>query len=148
MSAVPPPQVLIELVHENAKMPVKKTDGSSGYDIFSCVDISVGGNQWKLIPCGFKIQVPPGFEAQIRSRSGLALNNGAFVLNGVGTIDSDYRGEVGVILANFTPDKFLVVKCGDRIAQMVITRVPKVDMIEGRVNETDRGNGGFGSTGR
>lgn len=141
------PKIIIELTDKKAKMPARATDGSSGYDLIAITNGQIGAYQWKLIPVGFKMQIPPGFEAQIRSRSGLALKKGVFVLNGVGTIDSDYRNEVGVLLANFNGNEFFEYKAGDRIAQMVIARVPVVSIVQGEVNmEINRG-GGFGSTG-
>lgn len=100
-----------------------------------------------LIPTGLQIALPVGYEAQIRPRSGLALKSGITVLNSPGTIDSDYRGDVGVILVNHSSEPFTVVQ-GDRIAQMVIAKHEQAEFIcVNELNETDRGNGGFGSTG-
>jgi dUTP pyrophosphatase len=107
--------------------------------------INPGGRA--LIPTGLHIALPVGYEAQIRPRSGLALKSGITVLNTPGTIDSDYRGDVGVILINHGTEPFCVMQ-GDRIAQMVITKAEQVDFIQvNELNETDRGTGGFGSTG-
>lgn len=101
-----------------------------------------------LVPTGLKIALAPGMEAQVRPRSGLALKHGVTVLNSPGTIDSDYRGEIGVILANLGGESFAVNR-GDRIAQMVIARYEQAAMVEvGTMDETARGAGGFGSTGR
>jgi dUTP pyrophosphatase len=101
----------------------------------------------KLIPTGLFIELPAGYEAQIRPRSGLALKRGLTVLNTPGTIDADYRGEVGVILANFGDASFSVKK-GDRIAQIVVVPVTRAEIVEtDEVAATDRGAGGFGSTG-
>lgn len=100
-----------------------------------------------LIPTGFIIELPAGFEAQIRPRSGLALNHGIGVLNSPGTIDSDYRGEIKIILMNFSKQPF-IVRRGDRIAQMVIAPVSKIQWVEvPALDGTERGAGGFGHTG-
>lgn len=101
-----------------------------------------------LIPTGLAIQIPPGYEGQIRPRSGLALEHGVTVLNAPGTLDSDYRGEVGVLLINHGQDDFWI-KHGDRIAQLVIAKVERIDVLEvTELDETERGAGGFGSTGK
>lgn len=100
-----------------------------------------------LVKCGFSMELPPGYEAQIRPRSGLAFKKGITVLNSPGTIDSDYRGEVAVLLINHGFDPFYIYD-GDRIAQMVIAQVPKVQFEEvADLGDTERGEGGFGSTG-
>ena len=113
--------------------------------IISEVVIFPGGRA--LIPTGLQIALPVGYEAQIRPRSGLALKNGISLVNSPGTIDSDYRGDVGVILINHSQEPFLI-KQGDRIAQMVITKHEQAEfVIVKELNETGRGNGGFGSTG-
>lgn len=104
-------------------------------------------NYTYLVPTGFSMVLPPGYEAQVRSRSGLALKNQVVVLNAPGTVDSDYRGEVGVILTNFGHENF-VVKHGDRIAQMVIAKVEQLPLVEVQeLDATERGAGGFGHTG-
>ena len=101
-----------------------------------------------LVPTGLKIALEPGFEAQVRPRSGLALKHGITCLNSPGTIDSDYRGEVGVILINHGPEAF-VIKRGERIAQLVVAKCEQAAMVEvAALDETARGSGGFGSTGR
>lgn len=101
-----------------------------------------------LIPTGLAIQIPSGYEGQIRPRSGLALEHGVAVLNAPGTLDSDYRGEVGVLLINHGQDDFWI-KNGDRIAQLVIAKVERTDVLEvTELDETERGAGGFGSTGK
>jgi dUTP pyrophosphatase len=107
-----------------------------------------------LIPTGLFVEIPIGYEAQIRPRSGLSLKQGLAVLNSPGTIDSDYRGEVGVILANISDlssaeDSFVTIKHGDRIAQMIVKQVEKMEFEEvTELSVTDRGEGGFGSTGK
>ncbi len=110
-------------------------------------DVHLGPLETKLIPTGFAIELPHGYEAQIRPRSGLALKHQVGILNSPGTIDSDYRGEVKIILTNFGKDTF-TVRRGDRIAQMIIHRYARVDWEEvEKVNDTIRGSGGFGHTG-
>jgi len=100
-----------------------------------------------LVPAGFELSIPEGYEAQVRPRSGLAIRSRIGLLNGPGTIDSDYRGEVGVILYNFGRDDF-VVRRGDRIAQLVFCELLRFELVENdTLDETDRGSGGFGHTG-
>lgn len=131
-------------------LPSYATSGSSGMDIHAAVDheITIAGGETALIPGGFQMEIPNGYEAQVRPRSGLAIKHGIGILNSPGTIDSDYRGEVKVILTNFSKKDF-VVKRGDRIAQLVIAPVIKAVWEETEVvNETTRGSGGFGHSGR
>ncbi|MDQ2992609.1 MAG: dUTP diphosphatase [Candidatus Eremiobacteraeota bacterium] len=122
---------------------------AAGADCCAAVtdDLTIAPGMRALVPTGFSIAVPPGFEAQIRPRSGLALNAGITILNAPGTIDADYRGPVGVILANLGAEPF-VVRRGDRIAQMVIAPVSRVEFEEvEKLPDSVRGDGGFGSTG-
>ncbi len=131
------------------QLPSYATSSAAGMDIRANIDapISLEVLERKLIKTGIYIQLPDGFEAQIRPRSGLALKQGITILNSPGTIDSDYRGEVGVILVNLSSKKF-VVKDGDRIAQMVIARHEKLDWKEvDFLENSTRGSEGFGSTG-
>jgi dUTP pyrophosphatase len=131
-------------------LPAYATEGSAGMDIHAAVhdDLIVPPGQTVLVPTGFAIAVPRGFEAQIRPRSGLALKSNIGVLNSPGTIDSDYRGEVRIILTNFGSGSF-TVRRGDRIAQMVIARYARVEWEEREsLDDTQRGAGGFGHTGR
>ena len=127
----------------------KATEDSAGFDLVAAIDkkIIIKPNTTALIPAGFSIELPKGFEAQVRPRSGLALKNSITVLNSPGTIDADYRGEVCVILINHGKKKF-VVNRGMRIAQLVFMELPKIKL-EKRVtlSKTKRGKGGFGSTG-
>ncbi len=128
---------------------VRMTVGSSGFDIFAaCSDVVfIEPGKVVRIPAGFQISIPPGYEGQVRPRSGLALNNRIGILNSPGTIDSDYRGEVGVIMYNFGDEDY-VVRRGDRIAQLVICSVPEVDLVRvEELDDTTRGSGGFGHTG-
>ena len=131
-------------------IPQYQTENSAGVDLKANVseEITLLPLQRALIPTGNKIALPNSFEAQVRPRSGLALKHGITVLNSPGTIDADYRGEIGVILVNLSNEPF-VIKDGERIAQLVITKYEKVRFVEtSELNETERGSGGFGSTGK
>ena len=137
---------------EGLPLPAYETSGSAGMDLRAALDESMpvilAPGARTLVPTGLKIALDAGFEAQIRPRSGLALKHGVTCLNAPGTVDSDYRGEVGVILINHGQEPF-VLKRGERIAQMVIARHEQAEMIEvDSLDETARGAGGFGSTGR
>ena len=134
---------------EGLELPRYMSDGASGMDLPAAVpeSIAIAPGAIELVPSGFAVAVPHGYEAQVRSRSGMALKHGVFVLNSPGTIDSDYRGEIGVILANLGRESFVVSR-GDRIAQLVITRVAAVSWVEGAaLSATGRNAGGFGHTG-
>ena len=133
-------------------LPAYETSGSAGMDLRAAVadetPLTLEPGARALVPTGLKIALEPGFEAQVRPRSGLALKHGVTCLNSPGTVDSDYRGEVGVILINHGAEPF-VVRRGERIAQMVIARHEQAAMVEVEtLDETARGAGGFGSTGR
>ena len=131
-------------------VPTYKTSGSSGMDIRAnlTVPIILAPNQRKAVSTGLFLELPENYESQVRPRSGLALKNGISVLNSPGTIDSDYRGEIAVILINHSNEDF-VIKDGDRIAQIVLTKFETIEWSEvNSINSTDRGSGGFGSTGR
>jgi len=142
-------KVLIKILNTDAKLPNKQTSGSAGYDLFSAGDYTIEAKQIGLVKLGFAMKLPVGHEAQIRSRSGLAFRNQVFVLNSPGTIDSDYRDEVGVLLMNLSDSAFEVKK-GDRIAQMIFARVASADF--GQVEDFSDRNleriGGWGSTGK
>lgn len=162
-------EVKIKVVREGAKIPERQTAGSSGFDLFACFDkpedlglpkdvlesqsirslIILKAGDRVLIPTGISMELPIGWEAQIRSRSGLTLKQGLHVLNSPGTIDSDYRGEIGVIIKN-SSNESQVIKTGDRIAQIVICPVVVIDEIVevDSLSDTARGEGGFGSTGK
>lgn len=130
--------------------PEYKTEGSAGMDLYAntTFETTIAPLQRCLVPTGIFISLPKGYEAQVRPRSGLAAKNGITVLNTPGTIDSDYRGEIKVILVNLSKDDF-VLKPGERIAQMVIAKHEVVEWEEVEVlDETERGEGGFGSTGK
>ena len=143
-------KVLFKRLNHNAKVPNYKTDGSSGMDLMACIEdqILIAPQTSKLIPTGIAIAIPEDTEVQIRPRSGLAAKSNISVLNTPGTIDSDYRGELKVILFNHGKDEF-IVNNEDRIAQMVLMPVLKVKFEEiNELPETIRGSGGFGSTGK
>ena len=143
-------KVLFKRLNQKAKLPSYKTSGSSGMDLMACVDepITIKPNESMLIPTGIAIAIPEDTEVQIRPRSGLAAKSSITVLNTPGTIDSDYRGEIKVILFNHGNDDFLI-NHKDRIAQMILTPVCKMSLEEtDNLPETVRGDGGFGSTGK
>ena len=143
--------IQVKIVNEGKQqLPQYATAGSAGMDLRADIDrpIILKPLERKLIPTGLKIALPVGYEAQIRPRSGLALKYGVTVLNSPGTIDADYRGEVCVILVNLSNDDF-VINPSERIAQMVVAKHEQVDFqIVETLNETERGNGGFGHTGK
>ncbi len=148
-----PVKVLITRINESASdipLPSYATEGSAGMDICAAVESEVvlKAGQTALVPSGFAIALPAGFEAQIRPRSGLAIKHQVGILNSPGTIDSDYRGEVKVILTNFGKEDF-VIRRGERIAQMVVAPYARAVWEQrGLLEETKRGAGGFGHTGR
>ncbi|MDR0874914.1 MAG: dUTP diphosphatase [Clostridiales Family XIII bacterium] len=142
--------VTIKITAEG-QIPAYETDGSAGMDLRAHtadgqpVVIAPGGRA--VVPTGLRIELPQGFEAQVRARSGLAAKYGIALVNGIGTIDSDYRGDIGVILVNLG-EKDFIVNDGDRIAQLVIARYVRAEWERaGELTDTDRGEGGFGSTG-
>ncbi len=142
-------KILIKRLSKEVSLPKYETIGSSGMDLAANIktDVNIEPGKTKIIPTGLAVTIPKGFEIQIRPRSGLAAKNSITVLNAPGTIDSDYRGEIKVILTNLG-DKAFVVEKGLRIAQMVLCPVvqARIDEVE-NLNKTDRGSGGFGSTG-
>lgn len=130
-------------------LPEYKTSGSSGMDLKASLTAPVVIKPFEraLIPTGLYISIPEGYEGQIRGRSGLALNNGITLANGIGTIDSDYRGEIKVILINLGKEEF-IVNNGDRIAQFVLIKYDRIEFEEvDSLDDTNRGAGGFGHTG-
>lgn len=143
--------VPIAVLKNAAGLPVPRyqTEHAAGVDLYAAVDHDtvIEAGKWKLVPTGIAVAIPPGYEGQVRPRSGLALKNGIGMLNAPGTIDADYRGELGVILFNFSDVPF-TVRRGDRVAQLVFAKLlnatfEKVDELSG----TRRGAGGFGHTG-
>lgn len=134
---------------DDLPLPTYQSEGSAGMDIVAAVDepMTIAPGEVVLVPTGIAIALPIGFECQVRSRSGLALKYGIFALNSPGTIDSDYRGEIRVILANFSRQPFVISR-GDRIAQLVVARYEKIEWeVVDSLPATNRGSGGFGSTG-
>jgi dUTP pyrophosphatase len=130
-------------------MPQYMTEGSSGMDLFASLEkaVTLAPGERRLIPTGISVAIPEGFEGQIRPRSGLAIHNGIGIVNGPGTIDADYRGEIGVLLINFGKESF-TIRDGDRIAQMVISQVFRATFEEvDDLPATRRQEGGFGHTG-
>lgn len=142
-------KVKIKNISKN-EIPKYETDGSAGLDLRANLDqtITLKPLQRILVPTGLFIELEKGYEAQIRARSGLAIKNGICLANGIGTIDSDYRGEIKIILINLGDQDFNI-NSGDRIAQMVITKYEQVkfELVE-QLNETERSDGGFGHTGK
>lgn len=136
--------------NEDLPLPKKMSKGASGFDLFAAVTepVVIPQGKWKLIPTGIALSIPNGYEAQIRPRSGLALKYGITALNSPGTIDADYRGEIHVILVNLGEQEF-VIQRGERIAQLVFQHVPDVEFqLVDQLDQTERGAGGFGHTGR
>ncbi|HAY3564164.1 TPA: dUTP diphosphatase [Elizabethkingia meningoseptica] len=131
------------------ELPKYQTEQSAGMDLYANIEspVTLQSLERKIIPTGLFIELPAGYEAQVRPRSGLAIKNGITCLNSPGTIDADYRGEVGVILANLSKDEF-TINDGDRIAQLVIARHETAEWIAVEtLEESERGVGGFGSSG-
>ena len=143
-------KVQIKKLDPSVKLPTYKTDGASGMDLMAFIKepITVKPKTSELIPTGLSVAFSKNYEIQIRPRSGLAAKNNISVLNTPGTIDSDYRGELKVIIFNHGDENF-IIENGDRIAQMVLTPVLKIELQETKtLAETIRGKGGFGSTGK
>ena len=143
-------KVLIKKLDSNVKLPVYKTSGASGMDLMAFIkeSINIKSKTSALIPTGISVAFSKDYEIQIRPRSGLAVKNNISVLNTPGTIDSDYRGEIKVIIYNHGNNDF-TINNGDRIAQMILAPVVKMDLEETKdLPETIRGQGGFGSTGK
>lgn len=139
----------LKIISKSGRVPKYETTGSAGFDLSAFVDAPVllKPGERALIPTGLYIELEPGYEAQIRARSGLAIKKGIGLVNGIGTIDSDYRGEVCVALINLGQEEF-VVEDGDRIAQVVIAKYEQVEFEQVEtLSDTQRGAGGFGHTG-
>jgi dUTP pyrophosphatase len=144
-------KIQVKRLPHGADLPLPKymSEHAAGMDLYAAVteELHIKSGDWKLVPTGLQIALPPGYEAQVRPRSGLALKQGVSVLNTPGTVDADYRGEVGVILMNHSKTD-LVIKRGDRIAQMIINKIEQIVFEEvENLEETARGAGGFGHTG-
>ncbi len=140
-------QVAIHRLDNALPLPQYATEDSAAMDIMAAEELTLLAGDRCAVPCGFRLALPIGYEAQIRPRSGLALHHGISVLNAPGTIDADYRGEVKVILINHSKESFLI-RHGMRIAQMLVLPVPRWSWQESEMlDETERGGGGFGSSG-
>lgn len=141
--------IAIKKLHEQAVLPEYQTEQAAGMDVVACIDeaIILEPHQRTIVPTGLAIALPVGYEAQIRGRSGMAAKFGVMPANGIGTIDADYRGEIGVILLN-TSDEVFTIEPGMRVAQMVIAKYEKIAWeVTDELEATERGAGGFGSTG-
>lgn len=137
---------------EGLALPAYQTAHAAGLDLLAAVPddapMILAPGRYAMVPTGLTIALPPGYEAQVRPRSGLAAKHGVTVLNAPGTVDADYRGEIGVLLINHGETPF-TIRRGERIAQMVIAQVARAELIAASaLSDTDRGSGGFGSTGR
>ncbi len=138
------------LAGNDLPLPAYQTEGAAGMDLAAAIDedVAIPHGEWRLVPTGLTMAIPRGVEGQVRPRSGLALKHGVTVLNAPGTIDSDYRGEVKVALVNHGKDTF-VIRCGERVAQLLIAPVARAAWVPvASLDTTDRGTGGYGSTGR
>ena len=139
----------VRIITRSGQLPAYETEGSAGMDLRAFVEspVTLAPMERALVPTGLFLEIPRGYEAQVRARSGLAVKHGIGLVNGIGTIDSDYRGEVKVALINWGSEPF-TIENGDRIAQLVIAAYERVDWEEtDTLDETERGAGGFGHTG-
>ena len=141
--------IKIVKLKDTALLPEYQTQGAAGADIHACIDepVVLQPMERRMIPTGLAMAIPEGFEVQVRARSGMSIKHGITMVNGVGTIDADYRGEVGVLLINLSQDAFMI-EPGMRIAQMVVAKyeVAEWDSVD-TLDTTERGAGGYGSTG-
>ena len=141
-------KVYVSRIDDTIPMPKYAKSGDAGADLISIIDIEIFPEERQLIPTGLSIAIPEGYVGLVHPRSGLALNHGISIVNTPGTIDAGYRGEVKVILINHDKWKSFKIAKGDRIAQLVIQKVEQVEFIEtDKLDDTDRGDKGFGSTG-
>lgn len=140
--------VKVKILNQDAKLPQYQTEEAAGFDLHSVDEKTIKAGERDVVKTGLAVALPKGYELQVRPRSGLALKNGITVLNTPGTVDSDYRGELMVILLNTSKEDF-VIKKGDRIAQAVIKEILQADFsVVEEPDSTERGSGGFGSTGK
>jgi len=141
-------KVRVKRLSPDAKIPTAAKAGDVAFDLYSTIDYELRPGERFAVPTGIAIEIPPGYEGQVRPRSGLALKEGVTVLNTPGTVDSGYRGEVKTIMMNHNGEPFKITK-GMRISQLAIRPVPEVEFVEvDELSDTERGEGGFGSTGK
>jgi len=146
---VPNPRLLVLRVAPDVSVPAYQSPGAAGLDLAARVDepVVIAPGDRRFIATGIRVAIPHGYEGQVRPRSGLALKHGIGIVNSPGTIDADYRGEIGIVLVNHGNEPFTVTR-GSRIAQLVIAPVARVDVeVVEALDETERGTGGYGSTG-
>ena len=139
----------MKIISRSGRVPAYETKGAAGFDIAAYLEepVTLEPGMRMLVPTGLFFEVPEGYEAQVRARSGLAVKYGIGLVNGIGTVDADYRGEVKVPLINWGSEPF-VIRNGERIAQVVINRIEQVELVSAEeLSETERGAGGFGHTG-
>ena len=142
-------KLLIKIVSKSGELPTYATEGSAGADLRAYLDepITLMPGERRLVPTGLFVEIPPEFEAQIRARSGLAIKHGIGLVNGIGTVDSDYRGEWNIPMINWGQEPY-TINNGDRIAQAVFARCERAEFqLATEIDETERGEGGFGHTG-
>ncbi len=140
----------MKIISKSGRVPRYETEGAAGFDISAYLDepLTLKPGDRMLVPTGLYFEVPQGYEAQVRARSGLAIRHGLGLVNGIGTIDSDYRGEVRVPMINWGNEPY-TINDGERIAQVVINRFERVDLeLSDKLSDTERGEGGFGHTGK
>ena len=142
-------EVTVQKLNDNVKIPVYAHEGDAGVDLYAGGDFNLKPGERVLVPTGLKMAIPPGYEGQVRPKSGLALKHGITVLNTPGTVDAPYRGEVGIIVINHDPRTAYEIKKGEKIAQMVFNKVEYATFTEAKdLAATTRGEGGYGSTGK
>lgn len=142
-------RITIRIISKSGRVPAYETEGSAGFDLPAYLEepVTLAPGQRMLVPTGIYMELPEGYEAQVRARSGLAIRHGIGLVNGIGTVDSDYRGELRVPLINWGEEPF-TIENGDRIAQVVIARYARADLVlADSLTDTQRGQGGFGHTG-
>lgn len=141
-------QIKFKKLSKDAKLPEYKTTGSAGMDVYSIENCFLHPLERRILKTGIAVEIPSGYEIQVRPRSGLACKEGISVINTPGTIDADYRGEIGICLVNLSNEMY-PVKVGDRIAQLVVNKIEQPEIVEvDELDVTERGDGGFGSTGK
>ena len=141
--------IKVKKLYKDVVLPEYKTSGAAAFDFESMIDIIINPNETRIIPTGLAFEIPDGYELQVRPRSGLSAKTKLRVSNSPGTIDSDYRGEVCIILDNISSEESYTINKGERIAQGVISKVEKITFEEvENLSETERGEAGFGSTGK